>query len=258
MKTFNEYSTEELILLIHELHLKQKKSIRSIARDLKTYPLKLCRFCHKHQIPIMTASESLKSGYENGDIVNVRKGITLTEEEKLMIAEGQHQAWEKLSDAERMERSKKQQEIFAQRADKDTFHKKGSLAIRRAIEEGSKLEKHLIEVFKKNDIEFIHHYKNLFGRTNLEADFFLPEHNIVLEVDGPSHFTTIFGVDSYVKQLEADEKKNAIVLDMGASMIRIVHGRTLYKRDYALIVERLLPILDEINNELKVINVESL
>lgn len=258
MKEFNEYSEAELVDLIYELHLKKKLSIRAIARQLKTYPLKLCRFCAKHQIPVMSASESLKGGYENGTITNARKGVTLTDEEKLALSESQHQAWENMSDDERMQRSEMQREIFAKREDKATFHKKGARAIRRAADEGSKLEKFLMETFDTLDVDYIHHYKGMFGGSNLEADFFLPQFNTILEVDGPSHFASTFGVESYNKQVEADQKKNATVLAMGASIVRIKHTKTLYRRDYNLILESLLPILKQLDNELRIINVENL
>lgn len=258
MKEFNDYSVPELIDLIYELHLNKKMSIRTIAKQLNTYPLKICRFCNKHQIPIMTASESLKGGYENGTLTNPRKGVTLSEVEKLNIAEAQHKAWESLTDEERVNRGKTQQEAFSKRTDKETFSKKGSQAVRKAASEGSKLEKFLIELFKEKGIDFIHHYKGMFGNSNLEADFFIPEYNVVLEVDGPSHFLDVFGVYSFAKQVEADQKKNALVLDMGASMLRIVHMKTLYKRDYALISYNLFPLLFNLKNELKVINVENL
>lgn len=206
----------------------------------------------------MTASESLKSGYETGAITNPRKGVTLSEEERFFIAESQHKAWESLTDEERMQRSKVQSESFAKRKDKAAFQQKGSKAIRQAAKEGSKLEKFLIEVFKENNIDYIHHYKGIFGGTNLEADFFLPEYNIVLEVDGPSHFTSVFGVNAYAKQAEADQKKNALVLKMGASIIRIVHRKALYMRDYVIIRDTIVDIINEVNNELRVINVENL
>lgn len=258
MKEFNEYSVGELIDLISDLHLEKKMSIRAIARELKTYPLKICRFCNKHQIPIMTASESLKSAYEAGTLINPRKGVTLSEIEKLNIGEAQHRVWANLSDYEMEVRREIQRKLFEQRKDKKSFQKKGADGIRKAAREGSKLEKFLIKLFKKEGIRFIHHYKGMFGDNQLEADFFLPDLNVILEVDGPSHFCDIFGTSAYQKQVEADQKKNAIVLNMGASMFRLVHMTTLYKRDYNIITYNLIPLLKNLNNELKVVNVENL
>lgn len=257
MKAFNEYSTLELVELIQELHLNKKLSIRAIAKELKTYPLKICRFCTKHQIPVMTAAESLQSGYEQDRIKSARKGLKLSEEECIKISEAQFKFWQNISEEDRQARSKKQSEIFSEREDKNTFSRKGSQAIRRAVDDGSKLEKVLIKEFESRSIEYIHHYKGIFGNSNLEADFFLPEYNLVIEVDGPSHFTNNFGTDKYSQQMEADQKKNGLVLSQGSSIIRVQHHTALCKRDYRLIIESLFKTLD-INNELKVINVKDL
>lgn len=258
MKTFNEYSVPELIRLITKLHTQDKVSLRAIAKMLGTYPVKIQRFCSKHNIPTLSPGESLKEGYKSKRLSSNRKGVQLSEEEKIAISEKQHQYWNSLSKQDREIRRRKQQEVYQKRTDKKQFAHKGSQAIRRAADEGSKLEKALIEFFTKENIEYYHHYTDLFGGTKLEADFFLPELNVVIEVDGPSHFTANFGEDNYAAQIRADEKKNGLVLSMGASIIRIRHARQLYKRDYRLVFAALLSILPELDNEWRVIDVEKL
>ena len=258
MSKFSEYSEVELSNLINDLHNVQKFSIREIARKLETYPVKILRFCKKHDIPTMSKSESLKSVYNSGRVIPSMLGKTRTEESKQKISEGQYQRWKSLSQEERNKRGKTQSEIFAKRTDKKDFINKGHRAIRRAIEEGSKLEKQLMGYFDKNGIEYKHHYTGIFQSTKLEADFFLPELNTVIEVDGPSHFSADFGIDNYSSQIKADEKKNGLVISLGASIIRLQHRKTLSQRDYREIFKLLDDLLDNLDNTLKVINVEDL
>lgn len=253
---FNDYSTEDLIKLIYHLHLDEKFSLRAIAKQLGTYPTKILRFCNKHGIPTMTVSESLKEGYANNRIINANKGKSLSEDRKIQISEQTHEAWKKLTKKERDQRIKTHRDAFAKREDQKAFSLKGSQAIRRAADEGSKLEKYLMGVFDREGINYIHHYKGLFGGTKLEADFFIPSLSVIIEVDGPSHFTSNFSDDSLLKQQEADRKKNGLVLSAGASIIRIQHLRTLYLRDFRSIEQQLLAILPNLSNEMRLINVE--
>lgn len=258
MKRFDEYSTQEQIELLEELHNNQKISLREIARQYKTYAVKLSRFCAKHNIPTLSKSEALQSGYDSKRITPAMLGKQRSEEEKILISERQHEFWKSMSEDERSRRSALQSEIFARREDKESFHKKGCRAIRRAADEGSKLEKAVKQFFDENNIEYYHHYTGLFGGTQLEADFYLPEYSIVLEVDGPSHFSADFGVDKYADQLRADEKKNGLVLSMGMSIIRVRHSTMLYKRDYRKVFNFLKTVIPTLDNELRIVDVAEL
>lgn len=258
MRTFDEYSESELVSLVDKLHNVDKLSLREIARQLKTYPVKLYRFCSKHDIPTLTKSESLKSGYESKRIKPHMAGKKRTEEEKIKIGEGQHKYWDQLSEEERNKRGLQQSEVFSKRTDKAEFSRKGCQAIRRAVDEGSKFEKALIAFFNKEGIHYIHHYKGLLPATKLEVDFYLPEHSLVIEVDGPSHFTADFGISNYASQMKADNKKNGLVLGLGASILRLRHGRVLYKRDYNNVCIYLKGIIGTLNNELRIVNVENI
>jgi very-short-patch-repair endonuclease len=186
------------------------------------------------------------------------KGKVVDEEVRKKIGEGQHKSWSRLSDAEKKVRSDKQREIFSKRKDKDIFSRQGCQAIRKAAEHGSKLERAIIAFFNESEIDYRHHYKDLLPQTQLEVDFYLPEYGVVLEVDGPSHFSTDFGVENYNQQVRADEKKNGLVLGMGLSIIRIQHRRTLYKRDHYNIIGWLKDNLENLNNEVKRVDVDEL
>lgn len=257
-KTWNEYSENELEQVIRQMHCEDKISLREIAKQLKTYPVKVMRFCRKHDIETLSSGESLQAGYKSNRLKSPRKGVPLDEETKLKISEAIHNNWNSMDDTEREKRCEIQREIFANRKDKKSFSIKGCQAIRKAVDIGSKLERELIQYFEENKVDYRHHFKGLFPNTKLEVDFYLPEYNLVLEVDGPSHFKDNLGIDAFRKQMDADNKKNGLVLQMGLSILRLGHTRTLYKRDHRKIIEYLDNNLGSFNNEVRRVNVEEL
>jgi very-short-patch-repair endonuclease len=252
MKTFNEYSTPELVAYINKSHWEDKKSLRAIAKELGTYSTRIWRFCSKHNIPLMSSGEAIKAYYSENDHPNKNK--PLSEKQKEQIGKSQLERWKNVDSMERARIKDMQKKIFENRQDKDEFHKKGARAIRKAVDEGSKVEKFIAEFFTKNQIEFIHHYRGIFGNTNLEADFFLPEHSIVIEVDGVSHFRNNFSEDTYTAQMEADERKNGIILSYGGSVIRVQHQKNLSQTVCRKICAFLLDLINNVDNELVIIN----
>lgn len=258
MKTLKDYSDDELEQLLRLEHCENKVSLRAIAKKLDTYPVKLLRFCNKRNIPVLTKSESLKAAYDSDRLKPARKGIKLTEEERLHLSVRQRETWDGVSPEERERRAQTQREIFEKREDKDRFVLQGNQAIRQAAKYGSKAEHALAAKFKEHNIDFRHHYKEFLGNTQLEVDFYLPEYNCVVEIDGPSHFSATLGVDNYRGQMEADAHKNREVLKMGASIVRLQHRRTLYKLDHHNMFKALMEVLPTLSNELRIIDVEAI
>lgn len=256
MKTLKDFSDDELDAFLREEHCNKRISLRELARRLDTNAVRLLRFCNKRNIPVLSKSESLRAGYESERLNPHMKGKTWSEEHKRDLGKKQHEAWNNLSEEERKRRSEIQRENFENMPNKEEFRRKGALAIREASINGSKAEHALAKMFDENGIRYIHHYKSLLPGTKLEVDFYLPEYNCVVEIDGPSHFATNLGIDNYRSQMQADEKKNGLVLGLGASIIRLQHRRTLYKRDHYNMFEVLKNVLPTLSNELRIIDVE--
>lgn len=256
MRTYADYSDDELEALIREEHCKNQISLRELARRLGTNPVRILRFCNKRNIPTLTKSESLKAAYDAKRITPHMTGKTWSEEHKRDLGEKQHKRWDKLTPEERERVSETHRENFEKRTDKAEFSYKGACAIRQASIYGSKSEHALAKLFDQHGIKYIHHFKNLLPDTQLEVDFYLPDYNCVLEIDGPSHFTANLGTDNYRSQMQADERKNGLVLKLGASIIRLQHRRTLYKRDHYNMFEVLKSVLPTLSNELRIIDVE--
>ena len=76
----------------------------------------------------------------------------------------------------------------------------------------SKCEKQIKKLLKNNDINFIPQYKPTW-LCNMSLDFFIPDKNIAIEVQGLQHFKAIKywgGQESYLKVIERDYKKKAL------------------------------------------------
>ena len=77
----------------------------------------------------------------------------------------------------------------------------------------------------------------------------LPELNIAIEVDGPSHNRKIWTQEQFEKRQKADNQKTALVLSKGLALIRIQQKRNLTRKFKNDISEKLLKIVDNIRAE---------
>jgi len=81
-------------------------------------------------------------------------------------------------------------------------------------------------------VEF--HKEHLLLNENLHIDLFLPEINVAIEVDGPSHFEPIWGEEALERTQKSDRQKNGLILNSGFVLIRVKQKKTIsekYKRD---------------------------
>lgn len=86
----------------------------------------------------------------------------------------------------------------------------------------SSYEEKILQILKKNRIKLIREksYKNFYnGR--YRYDFYLPEQNILIEVDGEYHFKNIRGEKVLSKQQEHDRRKNNYAIANNIPLYRI-------------------------------------
>jgi very-short-patch-repair endonuclease len=93
--------------------------------------------------------------------------------------------------------------------------------IRKASKNGSKLENFLVEELTGNGYSVEFHKENLIPNEKMQIDIFLPKENIIIEIDGPTHFYPIWGEESLKKHLSADAEKNGLLLQKGFNVIRV-------------------------------------
>lgn len=57
--------------------------------------------------------------------------------------------------------------------------------------------------------------------SNLELDIYFPDLNIAIEVNGPTHYKPIYGMDKYLRQLENDKRKRLSCEDLGIQLYEL-------------------------------------
>jgi very-short-patch-repair endonuclease len=62
----------------------------------------------------------------------------------------------------------------------------------------------------------------------LQIDLFLPTISLAIEIDGPSHFSPVWGEKSLNRNRNYDSKKEGLILGKGWSIIRVTQ-----KKDYS-------------------------
>jgi very-short-patch-repair endonuclease len=83
----------------------------------------------------------------------------------------------------------------------------------------NKTEQRLADFLREMNINFIREYK--MGTSIKRYDFYLPNQELIIEVDGPQHFQQIMDWTSPEENLENDIKKMKVALAKGISVLRI-------------------------------------
>jgi very-short-patch-repair endonuclease len=159
-------------------------------------------------------------------------------------------SWEQLSNKELNERKVKSKERW-ESLDNDkkaNILKMANDAVREASKTGSKLEKYLLNSLLKDGYRVDFHKEQTLLNTKLQIDLFLPSHNIAIEVDGPSHFSPVWGSDSLSKNKKYDAKKEGLILGKGWSLIRIKQSKDFSKSRANLVYKNLLDCINSLKD----------
>lgn len=247
---------------IIKAYVDDKKSIRVIAEEYKTYGNKIRRFLIKNGIKLRDKSESQQIALESGRHKHPTKGTKRSEKIKTKISEKVSSHWNNLSADEYDKKVEKGKEVWENLSfdHKQKIRKMATEAIRKASRDGSKTELFLFEELKKLNIEVVFHKKSLIKNTNLELDIFIPSIKTAIEIDGPSHFFPIWGEDALQKTIASDNEKNGLLLSSGFKIIRVKNvGKKLSqkrKRDILSLVLDAIRSIEEGTNKSDFIEVE--
>lgn len=197
-------------------------STKFIADKLKTYPNKINRFLKKSGIEVRSRSEAQRLSLEKGFSEHPTKGRERTKEEKRKIKTGMVKYWEGIDEEEYEKRIEKAREVWDRKSDKEkeemrTLAAKG---MAKAAVEGSKIEKFLKVELTNLGYDVIFHKKGLVENHDLEVDIFLPNQNVIIEIDGPTHFLPIFGQEKLDKVMKSDNEKNGLLISKGFTVLR--------------------------------------
>jgi very-short-patch-repair endonuclease len=234
--------------ILQEMYWTEGLSWGEVADILGTYPNKVRRDAQKLGIKSKTKSEAQKLALANGRHQHPTQGKTHSESVRVKISEGTSKVWEQLSPKELKGRKMAAKQRWEDRdeKEKEEFLKKGIEAVRESSKTGSKLERILQTGLIKAGYKVEFHKEQWVIRTRLQIDIWLPELNIAIEVDGPSHWKDIWGEEKLVKNQIRDSEKDGMLVDRGCIVIRVRQRKKLsnkYQRD---IQEKLINKVREI------------
>lgn len=208
--------------LIQEYHIK-KRSTYEIAEACNTYANNIRRLLLKYGIPIRDKGEAQTEALRHGRHKHPTEGTKRSEKTKIKISERVARSWSVISDEERDKRiaiRKKNWDAMPEEQ-KEAFQKMALEAMRKAAEEGSKLEKYLLVELRRCGYNVQFHRTHLTINEQLQVDLFIPELKTAIEIDGPTHFFPIWGEENLAKHLTADHAKTGLLINSGYVVIRI-------------------------------------
>lgn len=247
MQNYNHYSDSEKANLLHKYYVEENKSFQEIAEMYNTYANKVRRDAKKAGIKIRTKSEAQKLALETGKHKHPTKGTKRSEETKEKIGISVMNSWENMSESELKRRSVMARDNWEKLSDdekQDRFNK-ANQAVRETGKTGSKLEKYLHQYLIQEGYRVQRHVQNILN-TKLHVDLFLPQDNIVIEVDGPSHFEPVWGEVALERAQRYDNKKDGLLLGKGLRIIRIKQTKDFSKSRASIISQRLEKTIQDI------------
>jgi len=248
MQNYNQYSDSEKASLLHKHYVEENRSFQEIAEMYDTYPNKVRRDAKKAGIKIRTKSEAQKLALQTGKHKHPTKGTKRSEETKEKIGMSVMNSWETMSNNELERRSiiaRENWEKLSEDEKQDRFNK-ANQAVRNTSKTGSKLEKFLHSELLEQGYRVEPHKEQILSNTKLHIDLFLPEDNIAIEVDGPSHFSPVWGELALKRAQAYDNKKTGLLLGRGLKLIRIKQTKDFYKSRANIVLQRLLVAIEEI------------
>tara|TARA_R100001509_G_scaffold164543_1_gene142553 strand:+ start:1708 stop:2487 length:780 start_codon:yes stop_codon:yes gene_type:complete len=204
-----------------------ERSIGDIAKQLDTYPNKVRRALKSHGIKLRDKGSAQAVALKKGRSSHPTKDKGHSEEAKLKISESVAHNWENLSDEEleaRRETARKQWANMSEE-DKTKLREAAVPGIKRASQEGSKLEKYIRDKLTKESYVIEYHKKGIVPNANLEVDIYLPELGTAIEIDGPSHFLPIWGDEALRKTIKSDNEKNGLLRYHGIMVLRVAQKK---------------------------------
>jgi len=204
-----------------------ERSVGDIAKELDTYPNKVRRALKSHGIKLRDRGAAQSVALKKGRSSHPTKDKGHSEESKMKISESVAQNWENLSEEELESRRETARRQWANMSEEDKIRLRESAipGIKRASQEGSKLEKYIRDKLTKENYVIEYHKKGIVPNANLEVDIYLPELGTAIEIDGPSHFIPIWGDAALRKTIKSDNEKNGLLRYHGIMVLRVAQKK---------------------------------
>lgn len=257
-KTYNKLTDVQKADFLQQAYNGERLSYSEIANLVGTYTKAISRDAKRLGIQSRDKSDAQKEALKSGRREHPMKGKKHNTDSRIKISESLASNWEELPVEEREQRALKAKEQWEARTpqEKNEFHRLSYQAIHKAAKSGSKLELFLHQVLIKAGYKTIFHREHLIINEKMHLDFVLPEHNIIIEVDGPTHYRNVYGEESFEKTKKADNQKDGLLLGRGFSVIRVQHEGGLtekYKRDISTLLLKTIETIKQNKKPTKVI-----
>lgn len=251
MQNYTNLNDAQKLDILQKLYIDQNKSFQDIASMYDTYPNKVRRDAKKFNIPIRNKSEAQKNALNTGKHKHPTKGKTRSEETKEKIGLSVMNSWDNMSKSElkrRSELAKLNWEKLPDHIKQNRLHE-ANLAVRESSRSGSKLEKYLLQELINNGYKVEFHKEQILSNTKLQIDLFLPEANIAIEVDGPSHFEPVWGEEVLQRNQRYDNTKTGLIIGRKMNLIRIKQEKDFSKSRASVIFSRLIEAIADVENK---------
>lgn len=235
--------------IVNEYEINQK-SFNDIAKLGNTYANKIRRDAIKFKINIRNKSEAQKNALETGKTSHPTKGKSRPPSTKQKIGMKVLQSWENLSDKQLEQRKTMARTNWESKSDdeKEFILKQANAAVRESSKTGSKLEKFLFKELLSCGLGVEFHKEQSILNTRLQIDLFVPNLNLAIEVDGPSHFEPVWGEDALKRNKKYDNKKTGLIIGKGLFLIRIKQSKEFSKSRATLVLDKLKSAIEDIKS----------
>ena len=225
LQEFLKLSDKDKEVLFNEFHYKKNLSVSAMAEEMGTYPNRLYRLLKRLGIQRRSASDAQRIALSSGKREHPTEGKPVPDEVKAKMGKSKLENWRNLSDKEKEEFRKKQQEIWNSRATKPHQSPKKQEGLKKAAQSGSKLELFVYNELKNRGYIVEHQKEHFLKKDTFHTDLYLKDFNTIIEIDGPAHHTDIFGQNKLTKSQIRDAEKNNLVIHNGMYMIRAINDK---------------------------------
>lgn len=248
---YDSLSDEDKLSLLTQLYVQAGLSWSRVAAKVNSYANKVRRDAVRLGLPSRDKSEAQSAALKSGRHSHPTKNKVRPDSVKNKISDGVAKKWDEIDDATLAERKRSAKERWDQKTPQEVmdFREAAGNGVRKAAKEGSALEKFLLYELIRAGYKVDFHKEHWVIREQLQIDLFVPELNVAIEVDGPSHFKDIWGQENLSKNQQRDAEKTGMLLERGLCIIRVRQLKSLSLKYKRTIKEKLLQILSGIKDK---------
>jgi len=210
---------------VRRLYIDEGLSMRGVAQNIRVSLATLSRFMKRHGIITRDKAQAQKNYLKEHD--HQMSGHKHSEETKQSISLGLGRFWDGLTDEARGEYKrrmgsgwKRKWEAMSEQ-EREALMRDLSTKAKAVQGQGSRLERFIAEELRQRGYLVVERSTNHTAGKDFEVDLALPKEMIAIEVDGPTHFLSIFGEKHLEKQQERDARKDDMINAIGYNVLRV-------------------------------------